>query len=49
MQVQNLLVQEMVHAMGGGNVNIMNEAKVNTISSNQTHMTEDTSTNDKKR
>ena len=32
----------------GGNVNIMNEgAKVNTVSSNQTHMSEDTGTNDK--
>ena len=33
---------------GGGDVNIMNEgAKVNTVSSNQTHMSEDTGTKDK--
>jgi len=33
---------------GGGDVNIMNEgAKVNTVSSNQNHMSEDTGTNDK--
>ena len=32
----------------GGDVNIMNEgAKVNTVSSNQTHMNEDTGTKDK--
>ena len=35
-------------ANGGGNVNIMNEgAKVNTVSSNQNHMSEDTGSNDK--
>ena len=34
---------------GGGDVNIMNEgAKVNTVSSNQNHMSEDTGANDKK-
>ena len=33
---------------GGGNVNVINEgAKVNTVSSNATHMTEDTGSNDK--
>ena len=33
---------------GGGDVNIVNEgSKVNTVSSNQTHMSEDTGTNDK--
>ena len=33
----------------GGNVSIMNEgAKVNTVSANQTHMSEDTGTADKK-
>ena len=33
---------------GGGSVNVVNEgAKVNTVSSNQTHMSEDTGTNDK--
>ena len=36
-------------ANGGGNVSIMNEgAKVNTVSANQTHMSEDTGTADKK-
>ena len=35
-------------ANGGGDVNIMNEgAKVNTVSSNQNHMNEDTGSNDK--
>ena len=34
---------------GGGSVNVVNEgAKVNTVSANQTHMSEDTGTNDKK-
>ena len=34
---------------GGGSVNVVNEgAKVNTVSANQTHMSEDTSTADKK-
>ena len=33
---------------GGGSVNVVNEgAKVNTVSANQTHMSEDTGTNDK--
>tara|TARA_Y100000004_G_scaffold181931_1_gene228145 strand:+ start:60 stop:1820 length:1761 start_codon:yes stop_codon:yes gene_type:complete len=33
---------------GGSNVNVVNEgAKVNTVSANQTHMSEDTNTNDK--
>ena len=33
---------------GGGSVNVVNEgAKVNTVSSNQTHMNEDTGTKDK--
>ena len=33
---------------GGGNVNVINEgAKVNTVSSNATHMSEDIGSNDK--